>query len=254
MCWSGTNEKQERISNSKFEILSMLTIVPTPIGNLSDITLRSLEALKQADVIVCEDTRHTQKLLQHYEITKPLLSYHEHSSAGKAEGIVALLREGKNVALVSDGGMPLVSDPGFQVVHAVIAEALPLEVLPGPSAVTMSLLLSGLPTDSFSFFGFLSNKGERRRHELQALAEREETLIFFESPFRIIKMLEAALEVFGDREAAVTRELTKKFEEVLRGNLSELIRDMTQKPRKGEMVVLVSGKNRKSVLPKRGEQ
>lgn len=229
----------------------MLSLVPTPIGNLSDITLRALETLKQADMIVCEDTRRTQKLLQHYEITKPLFSYHEHSSAGKAAGIIALLREGKRIALVSDGGMPLVSDPGFQVVHAALAEALPWEALPGPSAVTTALVLSGLPTDSFSFFGFLSNKGERRRHELQALAEREETLIFFESPFRIVKLLEAALAVFGDREAAVARELTKKFEEVLRGNLSELIREMTQKPRKGEMVVLVSGKNRKNVLPKR---
>ncbi len=229
----------------------MLTIVPTPIGNISDVTLRALEALKQSDIIVCEDTRQTQKLLRHYEITKPLLSYHDHSSAEKTAGIVALLREGKHVALVSDGGMPLVSDPGFQVVHAVLAERLPLEVLPGPSAVTMALVLSGLPTDSFSFFGFLSNKGERRRHELQALETREETLIFFESPFRIVKMLQAMLEVFGDREAAVARELTKKFEEVLRGNLSGLIRDMTQKIRKGEMVVLVSGKNRKSVLPKR---
>ena len=135
----------------------MLTIVPTPIGNLSDVTLRALEALKQADIIVCEDTRQTQKLLQHYAITKPMVSYHEHSSAQKAAGIVALLREGKRIALVSDGGMPLVSDPGFQVVHAVLAEQLPLEVLPGPSAVTMALVLSGLPTDSFSFFGFLGS-------------------------------------------------------------------------------------------------
>ena len=229
----------------------MLSIVPTPIGNLSDVTLRALETLKQADIIVCEDTRQTQKLLQHYGIVKQLLSYHDHSSPQKTAGVVELLREGKRVALVSDGGMPLVSDPGFQVVHAVLAEQLPLEVLPGPSAVTIALVLSGLPTDSFSFFGFLSNKGQRRRHELQALTEREETLIFFESPFRIVKTLEAMLEVFGDREAAVARELTKKFEEVLRGNLAGLIQDMTQKPRKGEMVVLVAGKNRKSVLPKR---
>ncbi len=231
----------------------MLTIVPTPIGNLSDITLRALEALKRADIIVCEDTRQTQKLLRHYGIVKQLLSYHDHSTPQKTAGVVALLREGKRLALVSDSGRPLVSDPGFQVVHAALAAELPLEVLPGPSAVTTALVLSGLPTDSFSFFGFLSNKGERRRHELQALAEREETLIFFESPFRIVKMLQDASEVFGEREAAVARELTKKFEEILRGNLSELIRDMTQKPRKGEMVVLVSGKGRKQVLPKKGD-
>ena len=229
----------------------MLTLVPTPIGNLSDITLRALEALKQADIIVCEDTRQTLKLLQHYAITKPLFSYHDHSSAEKTAVLVALLREGKHLALVSDGGTPLVSDPGFQIVHAVLAEGLPLEVLPGPSAITTALVSSGLPTDSFSFLGFLSNKGQRRKHELQALEGREETLIFFESPFRVLKSLQDMLEVFGDREAAVARELTKKFEEVLRGNLSKLIQDMTQKPRKGEMVVLVAGKNRKSVLPKR---
>lgn len=226
----------------------MLSIISTPIGNLGDITLRALEVLKQADIIVCEDTRRTQKLLQHYEILKPLLSYHDHSSAGKTAGLVALLKEGKHLALVSDGGMPLVSDPGFQIVHAVIGEKLPMEVLPGPSAVTNALVLSGLPTDSFSFHGFLSNKGERRRHELQALAEREETLIFFESPFRTVKMLQDAFAVFGDREAVVAREITKKFEEVLRGNLSELIRDMAQKPRKGEMVVLVTGKDRKKMF------
>lgn len=229
----------------------MLSIVPTPIGNLSDITLRALEVLKRADRILCEDTRQTQKLLRRYEIQKPLLSYHEHSSAEKTAGILSLLKEGQHLALVSDGGMPLVSDPGFQIVHAALAEQLPLEVLPGPSSVTTALVLSGLPTDSFSFLGFLSNKGQKRKHELEVLAEREETLIFFESPFRIVKTLETMLEVFGDREAAVARELTKKFEEVLRGDLSELIRDMTQKPRKGEMVVLVAGKGRKSVLPKR---
>jgi len=229
----------------------MLTVVPTPIGNLSDITLRALEALKQADIIVCEDTRQTQKLLHHYEISKPLLSYHDHSAPQKTAGLTALLKEGKRLALVSDGGTPLVSDPGFQIVHEALAQGLPMEVLPGPSAVTTALVLSGLPTDSFSFLGFLSNKGQRRRHELEALAGREETLIFFESPFRIVKALQDMLEVFGYREGAVARELTKKFEEVLRGRLSELIQDMTRKPRKGEMVVLVAGKDRKSVLPKR---
>lgn len=228
----------------------MLSIAPTPIGNLSDITLRALEVLKQADMILCEDTRRTKKLLQHYAITKPLLSYHEHSSVGKTEEIVALLREGRRLALVSDGGMPLISDPGFQIVHVALAEGLPVEVLPGPSAVTMALVLSGLATDSFSFLGFLSNKGQKRKNELRALADREETMIFFESPFRVVKTLEDMLEIFGDREAAVARELTKMFEEVLRGSLSELISDMKKKPRKGEMVVLVAGKDRKSVLPK----
>jgi len=228
----------------------MLSIVPTPIGNLADITLRALEVLKKAEMILCEDTRRTQTLLRHFEIQKPLLSCHEHSSPHRLEEILILLREGKHLALVSDGGMPLVSDPGFQVVHAVLQEKLLWEVLPGPSAVITALVLSGLPTDSFCFFGFLSNKGQRRRHELESLVDREETLIFFESPFRVVKMLQDMLDVLGDREAAVARELTKKFEEVLRGNLSELIKELTQKPRKGEIVVLVSGKGRKQVLPR----
>lgn len=229
----------------------MLSIVPTPIGNLADITLRALEVLKQADLIVCEDTRQTQKLLQHYQISKPLLSYHEHSTAGRVDEITGLLRQGKQVALVSDGGMPVISDPGFCVIHKAIEEKLPLEVLPGPSAVDTALVLSGLPCDSFSFLGFLSNKGQTRKNELRALADREETLIFFESPFRIVKTLQDMLEIFGDREAALTRELTKKFEEALRGNLSQLIEEVTKRPRKGEMVILVSGKGRKALFSER---
>ncbi len=227
----------------------MLSIVPTPIGNLGDVTMRALEVLRRADMIICEDTRQSRKLLQHYGISKPLLSYHEHSTAGRADEVLELLKEGKNLALVSDGGMPLVSDPGFCVVHKVLQQNLPLEVLPGSSAVDTALVLSGLPCDSFSFLGFLSNKGSARKKELQALRDRKETLIFFESPFRVIKTLQDMLEIFGDREVAVVREMTKKFEEVLRGNFSDMLREMTQKPRRGEMVVLVAGKGRKNVLP-----
>ena len=238
------------VSDFEFQIFLMLSIIPTPIGNLADITIRALEVLKQADVILCEDTRRTLTLLRHYEIGKPLLSYHEHSSARRAEEVLGLLKEGKHVALVSDGGMPLISDPGFEIARAVRGAKLPWEVLPGPSVVTTALVSSGLPVDSFGFFGFLSNKGQKRRKELKELAEHEETLIFFESPFRIVKTLQDMLEVFGDREAAVARELTKKFEEILRGSLLELIKEMAIRPRKGEIVVLVAGKNRKSVLPK----
>jgi len=226
----------------------MLSIVPTPIGNLGDITLRALEVLKQADMIVCEDTRQTQKLLQRHEIQKPLLSYHEHSSGKRTGEVLRLLKEGRRVALVSDGGTPLISDPGFEILKAVRDMALPLEILPGPSAVTTALVASGLPVDSFGFFGFLSNKGERRKNELKTFADREETLIFFESPFRILKTLRDMLEVLGDREAVVVRELTKKFEEILRGPLSKLVEEMTRRERKGEMVVLVAGKGRKQVF------
>ncbi|HNX67968.1 MAG TPA: 16S rRNA (cytidine(1402)-2'-O)-methyltransferase [Candidatus Omnitrophota bacterium] len=228
----------------------MLSIVPTPIGNLADITLRALEVLKQADLILCEDTRRTLTLLRHYEIGKPLLSYHEHSSDRRAEEILKLLKEDKRVALVSDGGMPVISDPGFEIVHAALKEKLPFEVLPGPSAVTTALVMSGLPVDSFGFYGFLSNKGAKRKNELKALEDHEETLIFFESPFRVLKALQDMLEVLGDREAAVAREISKKFEEVLRGNLSELIAEMTRKERPGEMVVLVAGKGRKRIFEK----
>ncbi len=229
----------------------MLSIVPTPIGNLGDITVRALEVLKRADAIVCEDTRQTQKLLQHYGIVKPLKNYHEHSSEYKAGELIKELLEGKNLALVSDGGMPLVSDPGFQIVHLAIEKNIPFEVLPGASAVPVALVLSGLPTDSFSFFGFLSNKGERRRNELSKLLNHEETLIFFESPFRVVKTLQDMLAIFGDREASVAREISKKFEEVIRGNLSDVLKNMEQRERKGEMVILVSGKDRKNVLPKK---
>src|SRR3989338_2960262 len=163
----------------------MLTLVPTPIGNLRDITLRALDALKAADLIICEDTRHTQKLLSAYEIKKPLLSFHEHSAPGKVAAIMGMLREGKNLALVSDGGTPLISDPGFQITHEAIRKKISFEVLPGASALTTALAASGLATDSFSFFGFLPPKSVARKKFLSSLVEREETLIFFESPHRL---------------------------------------------------------------------
>ncbi len=156
----------------------MLFIVPTPIGNLRDITLRALDVLKAADQIICEDTRHTQKLLSAYEIKKPLISFHEHSAPGKVKEILRMLEEGRNLALVSDGGTPLISDPGFQIVHEAIRNKFPFEVLPGASALTTALAASGLATDSFGFFGFLPQKSAARRKFLSSLAEREETLIF----------------------------------------------------------------------------
>ncbi len=223
----------------------MLSIVPTPIGNLRDITLRALDVLKSADMIICEDTRQTQKLLSAYEIKKPLLSFHEHSAGGKAKEIIQMLLEGKNLALVSDGGMPLISDPGFQIVHEAILKDVAFEVLPGPSAGVTALAASGLATDSFSYFGFLPQKSAARKKFLASLAEREETLIFYESPYRLLQSLEEMSEIFGPREAAVARELTKKFEEVQRGTLPELVKKFSQKKVLGEIVVLVSGNNRK---------
>lgn len=227
----------------------MLSIVATPIGNLGDITLRALEALKAADFIACEDTRETVKILVHYGIPeKQLLSYHEHSPTIRVHEILALVRQGKNVAVVTDGGMPSISDPGFTLVREAIREKTAFEVLPGASAVTTALVASGLAVDEFSFLGFLPNKSASRKKQLAEFVDREETLIFFESPFRLPSTLRDMLEVFGDREAAVARELTKKFEEILRGNLSELVREATKQPRKGEMVILVSGKGRKRIF------
>ncbi len=226
----------------------MLSIVATPIGNLKDITLRALETLKAADEILCEDTRQTQKLLSHYEISKPLTSFHEHSTSEKTLKILERLKQGARIALVSDGGMPLVSDPGFELVHEAIKQGIAFEVLPGASACLTALVASGLATDSFLFYGFLSPKSAARKHQLEKLADREETLIFYESPYRVVKALQDMLEVLGDREAAVVRELTKKFEECQRGDLSSLIVRLSKKEVIGEVVILVSGKDRKKIL------
>lgn len=227
----------------------MLYLVSTPIGNLRDITLRALDLLKEADLIVCEDTRRTQKLLSHYEINaESMVSFHEHSGSGKLQEIVRRLKAGETAAFVTDGGMPSISDPGFELVRECLKEGIPFEVLPGPNALLTALVASGLAVDSFSFFGFPPQKSAARQALLTTLKDREETLIFYESPFRLVKALESMQKVFGDREAAVARELTKKFEEVSRGNLSALIQKFSAKKPLGEIVILVSGKGRKPVL------
>lgn len=226
----------------------MLSVVATPIGNLGDITMRALEVLRNCDLVACEDTRHTATLLRHYSIEKPLLSHHDHSSPENKRKLAALLREGKHIALVSDGGTPLVNDPGFEIMRFAREFNVPMEVLPGPCAVPNALVLSGLAVDAFSFFGFLPQKSTQRKKVFSQLLEREETLIFFESPFRIEKTVVDAADVFGDREAAVVREMTKKFEEVLRGNLKRIAEMLQKRPRKGEMVLVIAGANRKKVF------
>lgn len=224
----------------------MLWIVPTPIGNLKDITLRALEALKEADLIVCEDTRETSKLLSAYSISRPLFAFHEHSRPEKVKNILDQARSG-NVAFVTDGGMPAISDPGFEIVRELIQSNIPFEVLPGPCALINALVGSGLAVDSFTFSGFLPNKSAARKKELSRLKDREESLVFYESPFRLDAALKDMHEVLGDREAAVARELTKKFEEIRRGLLSELSLSFSKKPAKGEIVIVVSGANRKKL-------
>ena len=232
----------------------MLYLVPTPIGNLRDITLRALDVLKTADVIACEDTRRTRQLLTHFEIGGQngpralLLSLHDHSHPKRREEILAELAAGKTVALVTDAGMPLISDPGFPLVREAIQKGFCVQALPGAFAGVTALAASGLPAESFSFFGFLPPKSQGRRKKLTFLATREETLVFYESPYRLLKVLQDMRDVLGEREAVVAREITKKFEEIVRGNISDLIAKFDKRKVLGEIVILVAGKNRKAVL------
>ncbi len=227
----------------------MLYLVATPIGNLKDITLRAIEVLKSADLIACEDTRRTGQLLKHFEITpQKLISFHEHSGPGRVREMIALLKEDKHVALVSDGGTPLVSDPGFPLVREALREGIRVEAVPGPSAPVAALIASGLSTERFTFWGFLPPKSVRRKKEIEEAGKLGHTVIFFESPYRIGTVLAEMQEILGDREAAVCRELTKKFEEIVRGTLGELAERYKGKKVLGEITLVVAGKDRKKVL------
>jgi 16S rRNA (cytidine1402-2'-O)-methyltransferase len=214
-----------------------LVVCPTPIGNLEDITLRVLSALRDADVVACEDTRRTRVLLDRYGVRAKLVSYHEHNEAARASELVRRMREGAVVALVSDAGMPLVSDPGYLLVRGCVAAGLPVEVLPGPSAAITALVASGLPADEWHFHGFLPRKkGELRR----VLAEPVGTLVAFESPRRLPATLQLLAELDPEREAAVCRELTKVHEEVVRGTAAELAARYAAAPPKGEIVLVLA--------------
>ena len=217
-----------------------LYIVGTPIGNLSDITLRAIQILKDVDVIACEDTRHTQKLLKHYDIDTRTLSYHEHNEQQRTDQLVVQLKQGTNVAVVSDAGTPLINDPGFRIVRACVEEGIAVVPVPGPSALITALAVAGLPTDSFFFAGFLPARSNARQARLEELSDIPGTLVFYEAPHRLIDMLQDAVEILGEREAVVVRELTKLHEEIKRGRLSELVElySTGTEPR-GEIVVLV---------------
>jgi 16S rRNA (cytidine1402-2'-O)-methyltransferase len=219
----------------------MLYVVATPIGNLSDITLRALEVLKSVDLIAAEDTRHSGILLKHFGIKKPLLSYHEHNEAMRAAQLVERLAEGKNVALITDAGMPGFSDPGTRLIRECIKRHLPLTIVPGPSSILTALLGSGFSTEVFSFRGFLPVKSGQRERELRAAAERNEPTIFFESPYRLTKTLAACIDIMPNRDLCVARELTKKFEEFRRGTASTLLAHYQAHPPKGEIVLMISG-------------
>jgi 16S rRNA (cytidine1402-2'-O)-methyltransferase len=217
-----------------------IVLVPTPIGNLGDITLRAIEVLKAADRIACEDTRHSAPLLAHLGIAgKPLVSLHDHNEARRAPELVAAARAGETIAIITDAGMPGVSDPGYRVVQACVEQDVPLEVLPGPSAVITALIGSGFPCHAFRFGGFLSVKSGKRRSALAAALEAGETHIFFESPHRVVSTLAILTELSPSARVCVARELTKKFETYHRGSAAEMAAWFQQHPPKGEIVLLV---------------
>ena len=222
------------------EISGRIVLVPTPIGNLTDITLRALEVLRGADRIACEDTRHSGQLLAHHGIPhKPLVSLHDHNEARRAPELIAAARAGETVAVISDAGMPGISDPGYRLVQLCIESGTPLEVLPGPSAVITALIGSGFPCHAFHFGGFLSVKSGKRRSALAAVLASGETGIFFESPHRIVSTLEILTEIAPSARACVARELTKKFETYHRGTAAELLGHFQSHAPKGEIVLLV---------------
>jgi 16S rRNA (cytidine1402-2'-O)-methyltransferase len=221
----------------------MLYVVATPIGNLNDITLRALEVLKAADVIAAEDTRHSGNLLRHFEIRKPLVSYHEHNEAMRSQELAERLAAGENVALITDAGMPGLSDPGARLIRKCIEQDLPFTIIPGPSSIVTALAGSGFSLEKFCFRGFLPVKSGQRERELRAAAEREETTVVFESPYRILKTLMACAELMPDRQLCVARELTKKFEEFRRGTAAELLAHYTAHPAKGEITLVISARD-----------
>ncbi|MBO5955442.1 MAG: 16S rRNA (cytidine(1402)-2'-O)-methyltransferase, partial [Clostridia bacterium] len=221
----------------------ILYLCPTPIGNLKDITLRTLEVLREVDLIAAEDTRNTLKLLNHFEISVPLTSYYEHNKAQKGSVIIERLKEGQSVALVSDAGMPAISDPGEDLVRLCISEGIKVVPLPGASAFTCALVASGMPTGRFSFEGFLTTNKRNRKNHLAEVKNDTRTLIFYEAPHKLLATLEDMLEFFGDREIVLARELTKKFEEFFRTTISEAIRHYEETPPKGEFVLIIKGKN-----------
>ncbi len=221
---------------------SKLYIVSTPIGNLEDITLRALNILKEVDLIACEDTRTSKKLLSRYQIQKPLTSYHEHNEVEKAKELLSILQEGKSIALVTDAGTPGVSDPGFRVVKLASENGIPVFSIPGASACVAALSVSGLPTSAFTFLGFPPRQKKRLIEYLQRLKDYPETLIFYESPKRVVKTLQAMLEVLGERNASISREITKIYEETLRGSLSEIVTTFESRDNlKGEFVLVIEG-------------
>jgi len=228
-----------------------LYVCATPIGNLEDVTLRLLRILAEADLIAAEDTRVTRKLLSKYEIKAHLLSYHEHNQAKREKELIGKIKQGLTVALVSDAGMPGLSDPGYKLISACIELGIEIKVLPGPFAAVTALVASGLPINSFVFEGFLPRKRAQRKKMLKDLSREIRTLVLYESCHRIGKLLEDVLEILGDRQIVLARELTKKYEEVIRGSVSQLLEVANERELKGEIVVVIAGAIKHSNIPSR---
>jgi len=238
---SPTDDRKDKIKKGK------LYIVATPIGNKDDITLRAVKVLGEVDLIAAEDTRETGKLLAYHKIKNNLISYHEHNETRRAPGLINKLEKGLSIALVSDAGTPSVSDPGYRLINDAIAENIRIIPVPGVSATTAALSASGLATDSFIFIGFTAKKKEKRKNQLKKLANENKTIIFYESPRRILSFLDEILEIMGDRYAVLAREMTKRYEEFIRGLLSDIIKNLKKRPSiKGELTLLVAGNDSSS--------
>jgi len=226
----------------------ILYVVATPIGNLEDITFRAIRVLKEVNWIACEDTRQTRKLLDHYSIETPQISYHEHNEMERAKELCSRLLAGESGALVSDAGVPLISDPGYRLVHSAVAAGVPVQPVPGPSAVLAALSASGLPTDSFHFAGFLPSKPGQRVHALEALRDETATLIFYEAPHRLLESLTDIQAILGERDVVVAREITKVHEEFAHGTVSEILASFAGREAvKGEITILVAKATRPKV-------
>ena len=230
-----------------------LYVVPTPIGNLKDITLRALETLKEADIIAAEDTRQTLKLLNHFDIKKSLISYHKYNEQIKSDKIIELLQGGQKVALVSDAGMPGISDPGSVIIKRCIEENLNFEVLPGATAIITALVYSGLDTTKFLFRGFLPRENKERKIITDELINSQETIVFYEAPHRLLETLKYLLDVFGSRKVAICRELTKIYEEIYRGRLDEALEYFIENKPRGEFVIVLEGKDPEEIKEEKKE-
>ncbi|MEA1980251.1 MAG: 16S rRNA (cytidine(1402)-2'-O)-methyltransferase [candidate division Zixibacteria bacterium] len=224
-----------------------LYLVPTPIGNLGDITKRALDTLGQVDIIACEDTRHSGRLLKEFNISKKLISYHDFNEAERATKLLNKLQSGLSIAIITDAGTPGISDPAYRIVRIAVENEIEIIPLPGANAISPALTGSGLPTDKFYFDGFLPHKSSQRKKRFEAVKEIEATLIFYESPHRILKSVQNALEVLGNRQGCIAREISKLHEEFIRGSLEEIIKIISDRTIKGEIVLVIEGFNKKKI-------